>query len=187
MGLAAFDPNIIAHSAIAGTDIGAAFFMLLALWVGARYAKKLTTHSAFLAGVIIGLTLATKLTAVVIVFPLGVLGLLTAKRLQGSSRRNLIINSMLLCVVAFLTLWSVYSFQIGTIPGTTIAIPMPAHVTPIVRLFQHANEGHQAYLFGENSLTGWWYYFPLAFLVKTPLAVLVLIPLAIVIHLQRKV
>jgi hypothetical protein len=29
---------------------------------------------------------------------------------------------------------------------------------------------HPAYLFGSYSFTGWWYYFPLAFLVKSPLA-----------------
>jgi hypothetical protein len=30
-----------------------------------------------------------------------------------------------------------------------------------------------SYLLGEHSVTGWWYYFPLAMLVKTPLAVLI--------------
>lgn len=184
--LAAFDPNIIAHSAIAGTDIGAAFFMLLSLWVGAKTVKKLTLRNALLTGVTLGLALASKLTAALVVLPLGCLGLLKFVQLSGYPRKNLVKNVILLSVVTFLTLWSVYSFQIGNVPGTTITIPMPAHATPILRLFQHANEGHQAYLLGDNSLDGWWYYFPLAFLVKTPLAVLVLIPLAIGLSIKRR-
>jgi hypothetical protein len=36
----------------------------------------------------------------------------------------------------------------------------------------------QSFLLGENSATGWWYYFPLAFLFKTPLATLAVTLLA---------
>lgn len=45
-----------------------------------------------------------------------------------------------------------------------------------------------AFLLGEHSLTGWWYYFPLAMLFKTPIAVLVGMGLLVVkwaIDLQR--
>ena len=34
--------------------------------------------------------------------------------------------------------------------------------------------GHEAYLFGRYSTEGWWYYFPIAFLVKTPVPTLLL-------------
>jgi hypothetical protein len=38
----------------------------------------------------------------------------------------------------------------------------------------HAKEGHTAYLFGQRSQHGWWYYFPVALLFKTPLPFLAL-------------
>ena len=40
--------------------------------------------------------------------------------------------------------------------------------------FQHHEGGHPAYLLGQQSKLGWWYYYPVVFLVKTPTAVLAL-------------
>jgi hypothetical protein len=45
----------------------------------------------------------------------------------------------------------------------------------LVGLAQFASHGggtHPAYLWGTRSNSGWWYYFPFAFLIKTPVAVL---------------
>lgn len=39
-------------------------------------------------------------------------------------------------------------------------------------LANHNFWGHTAYLLGEYSKTGWWYYFPVAFVVKSPLTTL---------------
>jgi 4-amino-4-deoxy-L-arabinose transferase-like glycosyltransferase len=44
----------------------------------------------------------------------------------------------------------------------------------------HAKLGHNAGLLGEHSRYGWWYYFPVAFALKTPLPVLLLTLLGIV-------
>src|SRR5262249_25122127 len=40
--------------------------------------------------------------------------------------------------------------------------------------FKHNAGGHISYLLGKMSLTGFWYYFPVALSVKTPLAYLIL-------------
>jgi hypothetical protein len=40
--------------------------------------------------------------------------------------------------------------------------------------FGHNNSGHYASLLGMYSQTGWWYYFPVAFALKTPLPFLLL-------------
>jgi len=42
----------------------------------------------------------------------------------------------------------------------------------------HAHGGHEAYLLGQWSTTGWWSYYPLAILWKTPVALLLLMALA---------
>jgi hypothetical protein len=39
-----------------------------------------------------------------------------------------------------------------------------------------------SYLNGERSWTGWWYYFPLAFLYKSPIATLATLLLAILLY-----
>jgi predicted membrane-bound dolichyl-phosphate-mannose-protein mannosyltransferase len=59
-------------------------------------------------------------------------------------------------------------------------VPVPAYsyFKGIFRLSNHWYTGHQAYLAGQHSRTGWWYYFPLAFAVKTPAAVLAMLLVA---------
>lgn len=53
------------------------------------------------------------------------------------------------------------------------------------KFLEHASTGHQAYLLGEVRETGWWYYYPFAFLVKTPVATLCLVALAVVSAIWR--
>ena len=49
----------------------------------------------------------------------------------------------------------------------------------------HTSAGHDAYLWGKRSRDGWWYYFPVAFAVKTPVATLAAIALAAMLGLWR--
>jgi len=61
-----------------------------------------------------------------------------------------------------------------------------SHIRPLTLLFPnqylkglflvlaHASNGHQAFLLGQTSTSGWWYYFPVLFLLKTPLPALAL-------------
>ncbi len=53
-------------------------------------------------------------------------------------------------------------------------VPIPAYSywRGIFALTSHNFWGHAAYLFGEQSSQGWWYYFPVAIAAKTPLPVL---------------
>jgi hypothetical protein len=45
---------------------------------------------------------------------------------------------------------------------------------------EHAVNGHREYLWGQHSETGWWYYFPAAFAVKTPVATLAALAILVV-------
>ncbi len=58
--------------------------------------------------------------------------------------------------------------------------PVPAYSfwKGLYRLYNHSYFGHRAYLAGSVSERGWWYYFPVAFAVKTPLALLALLAAA---------
>jgi hypothetical protein len=53
------------------------------------------------------------------------------------------------------------------------------------RFLDHTSDGHEAYLLGKRSRDGWWYYFPVAFAVKTPVATLAAMALAAVLGLWR--
>jgi len=169
--LLVFDPNVIAHAAVAGTDLGATFAMALALFCLTRFTHRRTNARLFLAGITLGLAQGAKLSALLLV-PVSVVVLWFA--LSENRLRTIVLY--LTC--AALTLWALYGFQIGTVPGLPFPVPASSHAIPLLRLRQHAVEGHAAFLLGQNSHHGWWYYFPVAFALKTPLPILIFCALA---------
>jgi 4-amino-4-deoxy-L-arabinose transferase-like glycosyltransferase len=58
--------------------------------------------------------------------------------------------------------------------GALQVIFPPDFVSGVGWQLGHAKLGHEAGLLGEHSRYGWWYYFPVAFVLKTPLPVLLL-------------
>ncbi|HQE91548.1 MAG TPA: glycosyltransferase family 39 protein [Anaerolineae bacterium] len=171
---AALDPNLLAHGAIAGTDLGATTFILLALFVAHRFLRRPTLRRAALTGVVLGLTLTTKLTAALLVPALGIAGLVCLGQAKAPHRGPILRLGLLVIGLTGLTFWGVYGFQVGDVPGVSIPLPAAAHMIPILRLREHTAGGHQAFLWGENSMRGWWWYFPAAFALKTPLPTLLL-------------
>ncbi len=71
-------------------------------------------------------------------------------------------------------LWAGYRFAWGPTRSGTTPVPAPALWTGLSDLASVASGERPVYLLGRQSLTGWWYYFPVAIAVKTPLAFLVL-------------
>lgn len=69
----------------------------------------------------------------------------------------------------------------------TRRMPVPAapYFTGLYQIALHDTGGHLSYLLGHVSPTGWWYYFPVAFAVKTPTASLLLLCAALVIAFIR--
>ncbi|MCS7179705.1 MAG: hypothetical protein N0A03_10675, partial [Anaerolineae bacterium] len=72
------------------------------------------------------------------------------------------------------TLWSLYGFEVRPYPFAT-------HLLLWQMLRKHAAEGHMAFLMGRVEHHGWWYYYPLAFLLKTPLPTLLLLGAALIV------
>ncbi|MCS7179406.1 MAG: glycosyltransferase family 39 protein, partial [Anaerolineae bacterium] len=161
--LLVLDPNILAHSSVAGTDLGAATTTALALFLFARWLHRPTKARWLAAGTALGLALGTKTSAVLLLPTVLLLGLLIYPRRW--------ITLVGLFVLAGLALWALYGFEFGPVPGTAISLPAPSHTIPFLRLRRHMADGHPAFLLGENRTHGWWYYFPVAFALKTPLSI----------------
>ncbi len=63
---------------------------------------------------------------------------------------------------------------------TQVPIPAPSYWYGLWLVRQDVQEGGRpAFLWGQRSETGWWYYFPAAFLIKTPLSVQILLGVAV--------
>jgi hypothetical protein len=61
--------------------------------------------------------------------------------------------------------------------GWPFPIPAASHLLPLQYVLNHMGAGHAAFIMGKQIHQGVWYYFPIAFLLKTPIPLLVLLTL----------
>lgn len=174
--LFSFDPNVLAHSSLATLDLGTAFFLFWAAYAVWRYWQRSGRRPYLLAGVAIGLALATKFSALV-VFPALVLAALYRGWQLGTLRSGwwrelaVIAGWGVMSTAVFLLVYRLDWVMLGR---------------DFLWQQQHQLTGHPGFLLGEVSDAGWWYYFPVIFLVKTPLATLGLVLWALLYWLRRR-
>jgi hypothetical protein len=195
--LIAMDPNILAHASLATTDLGLAAAAALAAFTLWRFFRQPGLLRAVVGGAAFGLLQNTKFTAGLFLPLFGLAaGLVLWARLRqaapGGERRLWWRAAWLLVtaypLAAFLTLWAAYGFDISRLPEnlptmSALAgrvLPLAHHLEQLLDLGGRLAQSTPAFLLGEYSDSGWWYYFPVAFLLKTPLPVLLLLLAAVV-------
>ena len=179
--LCAFDPNVIAHGSLVTTDMAVVLWGTAALFLVARYLRLARRRYWVGAGVLLGLALASKVSAVSLVPVIGALCLLGPR--SSSWRRRLSTTAGCLTLAA-ITLWAAYGFEVRSLPGLPWPIPAATHLEIYRSLQEHYQLGHPSFLMGQNSDQGWWYYFPIAFVLKTPLPTLFLLIASLIASLQ---
>ena len=163
------DPNLTAHSRIATTDLGVTALLFAAVYAWRRMALSPRPGWIAAAGVTLGLALVSKFTAMLWVPVLAIGALLMSEERRRAWRW--LVPALL---VAGLAAWAVYRFEARPIAGLGVSLPVPlaSYWEELLWLVDSVNE-MPYYLFGEISRAGWWYYFPVALLVKTPLPLLI--------------
>jgi hypothetical protein len=152
LALFAFDPNLIAHGHYITTDMLAAFTFFLA-------AIAFYSGNPIRAGIALGLALAAKFSAIALI-PILILLALVQRRF---TLRTL-----------------AATFVIAAATLALIIAPDPhGYFTGLNQVLTKSHEGHEAYLLGMYSHTGWWYYFPVVFAVKTPIGLILLLAIAL--------
>lgn len=90
-----------------------------------------------------------------------------------------------LAVLAAFLIWALLLFDVSrpdqpaewqqspTLVSRLLDRPLPGgiFIGSMVRGAWHAEQGHLAYLLGERSRSGWWYYFPVVMAYKMPLGI----------------
>jgi 4-amino-4-deoxy-L-arabinose transferase-like glycosyltransferase len=171
------NPNILAHAGLATTDIGITATMAAALYSYVHWTANRTRRNALWFGFWMAVATLTKFTALPFI---GLTLLLAELWRRDVTRRNgqawgFPIGQLAASVVVGLfVLWAGYRFMFGPIEAGGISVPAPPLFHGLIAFLGHASLGHEAYLFGRTSMTGWWYYFPVALAVKTPLPLLCL-------------
>jgi hypothetical protein len=176
--LLSFDPNILAHGHLTTNDIGVTCFATLALYAFWRWMICPTRARAVIAGLFLGLAQVSKFSAVYLI-PVLIIILLTdrmGKPTTAASRltvKTTVAYLTLIAVAAYCAIWLAYGFNVGTLKG----YPFPAreYLTGLQAATTLIGGGKDSFLLGAYSPEGWWYYFPVAFAVKTPLPTLILI------------
>ncbi len=183
------DPNLLAHAGLATNDLAVTVGSLAALYTFWRLLHRPNVGRALLAGLALGLALSTKLNALLLLPAQGLLLLVfllrPPRRHQPPSLHTIhyplpFLLAVLAWLVAAFTLWAGYGFELRTLPGWPFPLPAGTHWLLLERVVEATGGGHPAFLMGRLSTTGWWYYFPLAFAIKTPLPVLFLLLAALV-------
>ena len=187
LAMLSFDPNILAHGNLATNDIGVTCFATLALYTFWRWISRPTAARAVLAGLFLGLAQVSKFSAVYLI-PALVIILVTDRMWKSTSASRLpakttVAYVTVIAVAGFCAIWLGYGFNVGTLKG----YPFPAreYLNGLQAATTLITGGRVTFLLGEHSPTGWWYYFPVAFAVKTPLPTLLLIVASLVFVWRR--
>jgi hypothetical protein len=181
-------PPVLADAGVATTDVALAATVGAAFVGGIAWAEKPTWFRSLLLGFFTALAILSKFTALGYVPAALSLALIAHwtfhwpgwSGLWGSVKRYAPMFA-LAAVVTLLVIWAGYWFSIGAVEvhsrQMSLRVPAPALFDGIRVALQHDQQGHTDYLLGKFSRTGWWYYFPVALLVKLPIAFLILLAL----------
>ena len=63
--------------------------------------------------------------------------------------------------------------------------PLAQYLLGVLMVLQRSAGGNTAYFLGEVSASGWWYYFPVVFVLKEPIPSLILIALALILSIWK--
>jgi len=239
--LYAFSPNLLAHARLTTTDFAVTGLSFGACYFAWRFFRQPGLLRLILAGLVLGLALLAKVSALVFaaaLIPLCVLYVavpprekcrrggrygklddLLATSWPGRGALALVaVTAMLL--VASGCIW--LAFFKAKAPGThresveqvcaiigasssagglveevsllaRVAratfplVPWPRQYWQLLAwVLARSKTGHPAFLAGEYSQTGWWYFFPVVLAVKTPLPTLILLATAAILGWSRR-
>ena len=186
-----FDPNFLGHGHLINTDVPLAAMMLTTIWFADRYFRQPNRGRLITLGLVTGVLLVTKFSAIIIVPLLLVFGLI--KIWRDRPVYNWRKFGQLVAAVAGLSLiviWVSYGFQVApldighrfNLPPAIINLRVPAasYWQGLRDVVVHNETGHGNYFNGQNSDTGSIEYFPEAFILKTPILTVALLLIWIV-------
>jgi 4-amino-4-deoxy-L-arabinose transferase-like glycosyltransferase len=209
--LFAFDPNITAHGRYVTSDLVASLFVFLTATLWVEYLLAPSPRWLILSGLSLGCALGSKYSTLFLVPVMLVLYAARAAWLAYKGDRLSLSVTRFFLATAALGLLSISVLALIYAPEVARSRELPrlrpmllkkgpvgpalefaarklslkaySYLYGLDRLSEHDNGGHQSYLMGQFGMQGWWYYFPVAFLVKTPVGTILILALAIPIGL----
>ena len=184
--LVACDPNILAHARLVTTDLGVTVFSFLAIytfWQAWREPGFQPGLRLMPTGIALGLALTAKFSALLLCPLLCFLAfwlILTRRTLRPA------LALVIVFALAAFTLWAVYGFEFRPLNAGGLPLPAPSYLRGVQAILRRTEGGNPAFLLGHYSTMGWWYYFPVAFLIKTPIPTLLLLGVSLVLTARQR-
>jgi len=194
------EPNIASHSRLVTTDLGVTLGIFGAVYFCWRLSARSWSWLA-LTGLVAFTTLAllSKFSGLLLLPVLAVLATVARWR-RSIDTSHVLIMIGAVAVAGFVGVWACYGFRYlpssnpewrynfhiepfatETMPVTTAVVRwiddhrvLPNAYAEGLLLNQSRAQRRKAFLAGDFTETGWWYYFPVAFALKTPAALLLL-------------
>jgi hypothetical protein len=188
VALFALEPTMLAHGRVVQTDVVAAFGLLLTVYALYRYWRVPDWKRAAVVGAAAGIAMLTKFS-MIIVGPALLLIFISLLLFWARRRSEIGLQGLVAAVTLLLVVNAGYFFRHRALAKEDtdwIARSFPDDSTAVlasVRALRfvlptdfligiywqlhHSNDGHPAGLLGMYSQKGWWYYFPVAFALKT--------------------
>ncbi len=198
-------PDVSAHAALVTTDLGVTVFVFAAAFFLWRVSRKLHWRTVAALSLSVAAAVLTKFSALVLgPIVIGLLALAVWRRTGLSTRQAALVVGAI-AVTTWMGIWTAYGWRDA--PSHTpnwrfdVAADAASHPsTPLAGLAAWIDTHHilpnaftqgalscangsaqRAYLLGRVSDRGWWYYFPVAFVVKAPVSFLLLLAIGAVV------
>jgi hypothetical protein len=189
------EPNLLAHSSLVTTDLGLTCFVFGSVFFTWRVCRRFNRIDVAGLAICVALAMASKFSAVLLA-PVVVALLALGVRDGSITFRRAATVACLLGLLSFAGIWASYGFRY--LPGpsdwrfTLHETDLARRAPSLAALVEWVDERHllpnaftqgllytqvstnnlPAFLAGDISEDGWWYYFPAAFLMKTPVVLL---------------
>lgn len=192
MGLWALNPTLIAHSSLAKSDLMVALFYLLSVLAYDRSLKNPGWKNAFIAGLLAGISVTTKVTALSlggVFILLEIKWMITRKKGKGRPFRKMKeISERWAVTLLGLLGWIAFVYLPGTLLLRDHRFPLLYYFDRVLTGWHMPQKGWTYFIFmGQSSDQGNLLYLPLAFLLKTPVTLLALLAVGFILWAFKKI
>jgi 4-amino-4-deoxy-L-arabinose transferase-like glycosyltransferase len=205
-------PNLLAHTSLVTTDAGITCFIFGAVYFLWRSARRFSYGNVAGVALCVAAAVVTKFSGLILGPAIVILLLVAVMGRTAITVRRAALIVAVVTVVSYVSVWAVYGFRYAPSPSPSWIVHLEG--TPSARAVSALAsvtawiDGHRllpnlftegflmfarsmqppnyTFLAGEYSTSGWWYYFPIAFLIKTPIAFLALIAIGLVFATVRR-
>ena len=172
--LAAADPNLIFNSRVVTSDLGITTFLFVAVWLLWLALEKGGKWLWLGCGIAAGLAMSAKYSGVVFIPVALFLVLSHHRRSRKRPRWHILLPLSGAALAALVVLWTIYRWEVGVLPlpGWQWPLPAPTYWTELWRTLAHLIDEQDVkldFLLGQAEVGGWWYYLPVALVVKKTL------------------